>query len=279
MNSGFLLTYICTCDNYSFLIPFILLEIFFGKKIIILKTDDVDHLTNPITAVVTSFSFQILQHFAVVAPIGQVYIQLLLDMLHKSQVQIFYSLLPKTVETLLSVPQPLREGVKIIPVHRDVPPPVVRRRRTAKENDDEPLPDEEDEAEPRKKEVGEILYYGVEKGIDGTSAGLMQKDMYLKDLRLIDKASPSLLTKPFKSLIHSTASSTTLLCSSSPSGNTDQEEERVEPYVCAFVDLFADGFSPYKNCSRNYWIVSCIVSLIGNSKKKFHTKCKNFIPR
>lgn len=193
-------------------------------------------------------------------------------MLHKSQAQIIYSLLPKTVETLLSVPAPMKEGIKIIPVLRDVPPQAARgRRRTANEEN----LDEDDEAAdadvPLKESVGEILYYGVEKGVNGTSAGLLQKPMYLKDLRLINKASPSLLTHPFKSLLQSTASS------SSFSSLADQRKDAAaEPYLCAFINLFADGFSPYSNCSRNYWIVSCIVSLIGNSMEKYHTKCKKF---
>jgi hypothetical protein len=211
-----------------------------------------------------------LQHFAVVAPIGQVYIQLLLDMLHKSQVQIIYSLLPKTVETLLSVPQKMNDAIKIIPVLRDVPRyPAGRRRRTG--NDEEP---EEDEEVPLKQSVGEILYFGVERGVDGTSAGLLQKPMYLKDLRLINTASPSLLTHPFKSLLPSTEVSSS---SSSTDPNSADQEKEQDPYVCAFLDLFADGFSPYSNCSRNYWIVSCLLSLIGNTKEKFHTKCKKFL--
>ena len=191
-------------------------------------------------------------------------------MLHKSQVQIIYSLLPKTVEKLLSVPQKMRDDIKIIPVLRDVPPRAAGRRRRTGDNEEA---DEDDEV-PQKQSVGEILYYGVEKGVNGTSAGLLQKAMYLKDLRLINMASPSLLTHPFKSLIQSTAVSSSSSSSSDPD-SADQEKD--EPYLCAFLDLFADGFSPYSNCSRNYWIVSCLLSLLGNSKEKFHTKCKKYI--
>lgn len=178
---------------------------------------------------------------AAMTPTARVYVQLLLTLLHRSQAQIIYATLPKTVETLLQIPQDVRDTVTI----RNV------MKRTT------------NGANKSGKKVGELLYFGVGRGIEGISCGIDEVWKYVKDLSLINMLKPEMLTHPFKMFLERYENLESGFPAFFPAASTAQssqdQQTKKEP-VKVSLDLFADGFSPYKNCSRNYWGVYGLVT-------------------
>lgn len=211
-----------------------------------------------------NFFFQILEHFVATAPIGRTHVQLLLTLLHKSRCQINYNDLPKRVESLMAVPEILRKEVQILSL---VPDPSSAAGQFL-------IPS-----------VGELLYFGVAKAIEGRSSGLDNKWRYVKDLSLIDAINPEFLTGPFKNLLResnlsmfSVAKPPTIL---RETAEQNTHERPLDEPLCVFLDFFADGFLPYKDCAKSYWMVSALISKFGrriSGAQEFHyTKCKPFI--
>lgn len=198
-----------------------------------------------------------------VAPIGRTHVQLLLTLLHKARCQINYNDLPKRVESLMAVPEILRQEVQILSVGPDPSSPAGNLL----------IPS-----------VGELLYFGVAKAIEGRSSGLDNKWRYVKDLSLIDAINPKFLTGPFKNLLResnismfSVAKPPTIL---PQTAEHNMHESPMEEPLCVFLDFFADGFLPYKDCAKCYWMVSALISKlgrrIGGSVEFHYTKCKPF---
>lgn len=184
---------------------------------------------------------QILRHFVVTAHISLTHVQSLLTMLHKAQAQIDYKALPKTVETLLRVPAFVKDGIIIKKFVKNVEK-MVRGKKTT-----------------LLQEVGQQLHYGIKAAIEGTSAGIVEKWRYKKDLRLIDDMDPSFLTTPFKKFL---------------SAETDGASGHDRDPICVHIDLFADGFNPYENCTKNYWNVSGIITSLQSGKRRLSMKCE-----
>lgn len=183
---------------------------------------------------------------AVAVPTSKTWIQLFLTILHKTQVQIEYHVLPKTVESLLAVPSCLESSVII---------------RDSFEKGSCP-------ATPPKK-IGQLLYYGISRAIEGISAGLEDKWRYFKDLSLIDLMDPKFLTPPFKTLLLGDSGvALEKLLSQKPSSDSEQEADPLK----VLLHIFADGFSPYSNCTHNYWSVYGLITGFVRKEKVVNTK-------
>lgn len=189
--------------------------------------------------------FQVLRHLAAVAPIAKMWIQLLLTILHKSKVQIEYQVLPKTVENLLAVPSSMESTITIRDSFAKATCPT---------------------APPKK--IGQMMYYGISRAIEGISAGLEDKWRYFKDITLIDEIDPNFFTGPFKRIISGGNCGS---ASEKPLGSTETAEENEDP-VRVLLHIFADGFSPYSNCTHNYWSVYGLVTGFFRHEKLFETK-------
>jgi hypothetical protein len=178
---------------------------------------------------------------------ARVHVQLLLDLLHKSKAPIVYPVLPKTVEKLLQIPTSVRETVVI----RDV------------------LDQGPTQPGKKAKKLGEILYFGVRRGVEGISCGIDEVWKYVKDLSLLDMLKPDMLTEPFKALLQRYTNSETGYPAFFPPPAVSSEPKPKRQPVGIFLDLFADGFSPYKNCTRNYWGIYGLITKLGTDKCGF----------
>ncbi len=189
-----------------------------------------------------------MRHFATTVPIAREHVQVLLTLLHKSQAPILYPMLPKTVENLLKVPEEVTKTVEI----RNIMERNVRRG-----------------VEP--KIIGNLLYFGIQRAIEGTSCGIEAVWKYVKDLSLINILDPDLLTQPFLDLLATYAENESCVSTSLPKYKKRPVDPTKEA-LCVQIDLFADGFSPYRNCSKNFWGVYGIVTSIGTLRRMYDLK-------
>ena len=200
---------------------------------------------------IISFSFiiqQILRHFASTIPIAREHVQVLLTLLHKSMATIVYPALPKTVENLLKGPEEVKKTVEIRNIReRNVKPGV----------------------EPRI--IGNMLFFGIQRAVEGTSCGIEEVWKYVKDLSLINILDPNMLTQPFLDLLATYAKNESCVSTSLPNYKKRPVDKSKDP-ICVQIDLFADGFAPYRNCSKSYWAVYGIVTSIGTTRRMYDMK-------
>lgn len=182
-----------------------------------------------------TFRRQILQHWAVTANISRTDIQLLLNLLHMSRPPIMYNLLPKTVDTLLKVDPTVGARVSMETFKKKVNRlGMVSKIMT----------------------VGRLLHYSIGDAIEGLSPGMHDRWKYLKDLELIHQIDPTFLTKPFAKLVKVA---------------DDESRNGLEP-LCVLIDVFIDGFNPFKDSKKNFWAVYGMVTCLVNSKKRFEMR-------
>jgi hypothetical protein len=123
--------------------------------------------------------------------------------------------------------------------------------------------------EPRV--VGQMLYFGIHRAIEGTSCGIDAVWKYVKDLSLINILDPDILTQPFLDLIATYAKNESCVSTSLPHYKKRPVDTTKQP-LCVMMDLFADGFAPYRNCSKSYWAVYGIVTSIGTTRRMYDLK-------
>jgi hypothetical protein len=236
---------------------------------------------------------QILEHFAATAPVGRTHVQLLLTLIHKSKAQINLHDLPKTVESLLAVPEEVMKEVRMIPVFptsASTNVPNLSSSQVGTPNGPQPG------GQGVQKPSGHILFFGISRAVEGLSPGLDNKWRYVKDLVLIDAINPNFLIGPLKNLVE--RSNMNVLSVAKPvlsaetagaghPGSQAQNPDNVsstndlgsEP-ICVFIDLFADGFQPYHDSSKSFWLVAGLISKLGrrcgDKEEIYFTKCKLF---
>lgn len=191
---------------------------------------------------------QVLRHFAATLSIAREHVQVLLTLLHKSQATIAYSMLPKTVENLLKVPEEVKNTAEIRSIRERGCKPGVEQRV-----------------------IGQMLYFGIQRAIEGTSCGIDAVWKYVKDLSLINILDPNMLTQPFLDLIATYAKNESCVSTSLPNHKKRPVDTTKDP-LCVMIDLFADGFAPYRNCSKSYWAVYGIVTSIGTVQRMYDLK-------
>ena len=162
-------------------------------------------------------------------------IQLLLNLLHMSRAPILYNLLPKTVDTLLKVDATVGSRVSIEPVKRKI-----NRLGMA----------------PKMVPVGHLLNFSIQEAIEGLSPGMHDRWKYVKDLTLIHQIDATFLTRPFRDIVKVAV---------------DESCNMLEP-LCVLLDVFFDGFNPFKDSKKTFWAVYGMVTCLANNKKRFEMR-------